>query len=48
MTTDIEPRRPDDDEAARDAIRAVAEKFEGEPVGRLAEIYLESTEDTNS
>jgi len=48
MSTDtIRPQRPDDEEA-REAIRAIAEKFDGEPVGELAKIYLESTEDTNS
>jgi len=48
MSTDTIRRRRPDGEEAREAIRAVAEKFDGEPVGELAEIYLESTEETNS
>ena len=48
MSTDgIRPERPDVNEI-REAARYVADEFEGEPAGELAEIYLESTEETSS
>jgi hypothetical protein len=48
MSTDaIRPERPDVNEI-REAARYVADAFDGEPAGELAEIYLESTEDTSS
>lgn len=48
MSTDaIRPKRPDVDEI-RAAARYVADEFDGEPAGELAEIYLESTEETSS
>lgn len=43
----IRPERPDVTEI-RAAARFVADAFDGEPAGDLAEIYLASTEDTSS
>jgi hypothetical protein len=48
VSTDaIRPERPDVNEI-REAARYVADAFDGEPAGELAEIYLESTEETSS
>ena len=48
MSTDaIRPERPNVDEI-REAARYVADEFDGEPTGELAEIYLASTEATSS